>query len=268
MGEVSRPDDRDALAPRPPGEPRNVTVLAARPGEARVDMQVGVKHPASLAAFSVVVGPVLGIRLSRVCALLFALPPPPRPGGGAGRPGPLRGDPPRAHAGPRDRSRPDAVRPGHLHCAALRCCPACCCRDAGVLGTRCPGCRSSACRVLCPAGLWRLARAGSLGCPDGRPARAARHGPPQRGPPGHWPAVTDRPGLAGTGQHVVGRHGTGRHWLVVTVPAGTDWPSLAGCHRGRASLAGRHRADRHRPGWPWSAATAGWPGPPPLAGWP
>src|SRR5580693_382939 len=85
MGEVSCPDDRDALAPRPPGEPRNVTVLAARPGEARVDMQVGVKHPVSLAAFSVVVGTVLGIRLSRVCALLFALPPPSRPGGREGR---------------------------------------------------------------------------------------------------------------------------------------------------------------------------------------
>ena len=221
MGEVSGPDDRDTLAPRPPGEPRNVTVLAARPGEARVDMQVGVKHAASLAAFSEVVGPVLGIRLSRVCALLFALPPPPRPGGGAGRPGPLRGDPPRAHAGPRDRSRPDAVRPGHLHCAALRCCPACCCRDAGVLGTRCPGCRSSACRVLCPAGLWRLGQ----GRFAGLPRRAAGTGRPSAGPPGHWPAVTDRPGLAGTGQQ----------WSAVTGRVGTGWSS-----RYRAALTGRH----------------------------
>src|ERR1700733_7177585 len=140
MGEVSRPDDRDALAPRPPGEPRNITVLAARPGEARVDMQVGVKHPASLAAFFVVVGTVLGIRLSQACVLLFALPPPPLPGGRGGRPGPMRGAPPRAHGRPGDRSGPDAARSGHLHCAALLCCPACC-RDAGVLraGLRCAG---------------------------------------------------------------------------------------------------------------------------------
>jgi hypothetical protein len=77
----------------------------------------------------------------------------------------------------------------------------------------------------------------------GLPRRAAGTSPRARAAPARGrPAVT---GLAGTG----------RHWLVVTVPAGTDWPSLAGCHRGRASLAGRHRADRHRPGWPWSAAT-------------
>src|ERR1035438_9540052 len=55
MGEVPGAGDRDALAQRPPGEPGNVAVLTARPGEAGVDMQVGVKHPASLAAFSVVV---------------------------------------------------------------------------------------------------------------------------------------------------------------------------------------------------------------------
>src|SRR5580704_1034870 len=151
MGEVSRPDDRDALAPRPPGEPRNVTVLAARPGEARVDMQVGVKHAASLAAFSEVVGPVLGIRLSRVCALLFALPPPPRPRAGS---------------------------------SAL---PVC--------------------------GAW--ARAGSLGCPDGRPARAA----PARGRPGtgrpsrtgrDWPALVSSGRPSRDGSALAGRHGTGR----------------------------------------------------------
>ena len=218
-------------------------------------MQVGVKHAASLAAFSVVVGTVLGIRLSRVCALLFALPPPPRPGGGAGRPGPLRGDPPRAHAGPGDRSRPDAARSGHLHCAALRCCPACCCRDAGVLG---PGVLGAG---LLRAGSSALPVCGAWPGPVRWAAQTGgRHGPPGTGPPqrGAARALAGRHGPAGHWPHwsaLVGRHGTGRHWLVVTVPAGTDWPSLAGCHRGRASLAGRHRADRHRPGWPWSAAT-------------
>src|ERR1700733_14990493 len=219
MGEVSRPDDRDALAPRPPGEPGNVTVLAARPGEARVDMQVGVKHPASLAAFSVVVGTVLGIWLSRVCALLLVLPPPPLPGGRAGRPGPLRRDPPRADAGPGDRSGPAGAWSGHLHCAALRCCPACC-RAAGVLGASLL-CAGSSDRSVTPArgrcaGLPR--RAASTGCP----ARAR----PAPGRPGPGRPSRDRPGLAdrhGTAQALAGRHGTDRPWL-----AGPGWPALVG----------------------------------------
>src|SRR5258707_13502816 len=99
MGEVPGPDDRDALAPRPPGEPGNVTVLTARPGEARVDMQVGVKHPASLAAFSLVVRGSRGVPP----ALRGAGRRPPEP---AGLPdGPAPGAGPAAPPAPRPRPR-------------------------------------------------------------------------------------------------------------------------------------------------------------------
>jgi hypothetical protein len=198
-------------------------------------MQVGVKHPASLAAFSVVVGTVLGIRLSRVCALLFALPPPPPAGWPELAAGPLRGGPPRAHAGPGDRSGPDAARSGRLRCAALRCCPACCCRDAGVLAAGLLRAGSAACRPVTP-GRGRCA---------GLPRRAAQHG---------------RPALA---RLALGRPGTGR-------PSrdrpSRDHPGTGQPSRDRPALADRHRADSHRAGpilvrRSWSAR----PGPAALA---
>src|SRR5580693_8931559 len=201
MGEVSCPDDRDALAPRPPGEPRNVTVLAARPGEARVDMQVGVKHPVSLAAFCVVVGTVLAIRLSRVCALLFAPPPPSRPGGREGRRSLLRvtcpGPTPGLVIGPGlTLPGPGLMAPGPGACAVL---PSVAVLRAAVVMP------ASSVPVSCvpgpqPGRPATPGRAGALGDPDGRPAQATR--PSGTGPSAQAtrpPAPARRPRPPGIG---------------------------------------------------------------------
>ncbi len=49
VGEIAGPDQRDALAARPPGQVLDVAVFAARAGILRVDVQIGVEaHPAIL----------------------------------------------------------------------------------------------------------------------------------------------------------------------------------------------------------------------------
>src|SRR6185437_6727364 len=56
MGEVAGADHGDALAHRPPGQRPGVAVLAAGPGEARVDVQVRVKHVARYCHAAVTLG--------------------------------------------------------------------------------------------------------------------------------------------------------------------------------------------------------------------
>ncbi len=57
VGEVAGADHADALARRPPGQRLGVAVLAAGAGEARVDVQVGVKHAARSCHAPVTPGP-------------------------------------------------------------------------------------------------------------------------------------------------------------------------------------------------------------------
>src|SRR6266536_5764491 len=99
MGEVAGAQDRDALAPGPPGELREVSIAAGGSGVAGVDVQIGIKPHGPL-PFTPddrypAVGPGVGERdrrvvrgsgrLGRVLELLGGL----RPGdlGSGGRPG-------------------------------------------------------------------------------------------------------------------------------------------------------------------------------------
>src|SRR5262249_55583516 len=74
VGEVAGADYSDTFAHRPPGQRPGVAVLAAGPGEARVDVQVRVKHAARYCHAAVTLGGGFGRAARRVARRVLPRP--------------------------------------------------------------------------------------------------------------------------------------------------------------------------------------------------